>query len=207
MLVVLYVGAGINHFINAAFYASIMPPYIPVHPFMVALSGVAEILFGFLLIPVRTRKFAAYAIALMLVVFISVHIFMLQQAYEVDALPYKYSHGMDKIIVAAFFNCMGVIACKRQTQALAPRHLFLFPNCAAVYNFLNVFRCVRNFACSATHIYSYSTNRTAAFFLLLPSTAPRNYQLQLQNYSWYNAHDCRQCVLFFQHVAVILLRF
>lgn len=84
VLVILYVGAGINHFINRHFYVAIMPPYIPVHAAMVALSGVAEIILGLALIPVKTRKWAAHLIALMLIIFIPVHIFMLQQAYTVE---------------------------------------------------------------------------------------------------------------------------
>jgi len=84
VLVILYVGAGVNHFIHPQFYASIMPPYIPAPLFMVALSGVAEFALGVLLIPVRTRKWAAWLIAIMLIIFFTVHVFMLQQAYTVE---------------------------------------------------------------------------------------------------------------------------
>ena len=59
VLILLYVGAGFNHFLNPDFYISIMPPYIPAHGLMVALSGVAEILLGLALIPKRTRRIAA----------------------------------------------------------------------------------------------------------------------------------------------------
>lgn len=83
-MVVLYVGAGINHFVNPAFYTSIMPPYIPAPGLMETLSGVAEIVLGLLLVPAKTRRLAACAIAIMLVIFFTVHIFMLQQAYQVE---------------------------------------------------------------------------------------------------------------------------
>jgi len=83
LLVLLYVGAGINHFLNAPFYTSIMPPYIPAHAALVALSGVIEIVLGLLLIPVKSRSVACVLIAAMLVAFIPVHIFMLQQSYGV----------------------------------------------------------------------------------------------------------------------------
>lgn len=82
-MVILYVGAGINHFMHPDFYISIMPPYIPMHATMVAVSGVAEVVLGLLLISAQTRKWAAILITLMLIVFTPVHIFMLEQAYKV----------------------------------------------------------------------------------------------------------------------------
>jgi uncharacterized membrane protein len=84
LLVVLYVGAGINHFIHPEFYSKIIPPYLPAHEVLVFLSGVAEIVLGVLLIPIRTRKWAALLIALMLIVFLPVHVYMLQQAYVIE---------------------------------------------------------------------------------------------------------------------------
>ena len=91
ILVLLYVGAGVNHFIHPQFYTSIMPPYIPAPALMVTLSGLAELILGLLLIPLKTRQPAALLIAAMLVVFMTVHIFMLQQAYAVD--NYRTSIG------------------------------------------------------------------------------------------------------------------
>ena len=41
-----YIGAGIMHFIKPQFYRPMMPPYIPWHNAMIALSGVAELIFG-----------------------------------------------------------------------------------------------------------------------------------------------------------------
>ncbi|HVG11509.1 MAG TPA: MauE/DoxX family redox-associated membrane protein [Flavisolibacter sp.] len=84
LLILLYIGAGINHFLNPDFYISIMPPYIPAHRFMVALSGIAEILLGLALIRKQTRRPAALLICVMLVAFVPVHIFMLEQAYSLE---------------------------------------------------------------------------------------------------------------------------
>jgi uncharacterized membrane protein len=66
-MVVLYVIAGINHFINPEFYLKIMPAYIPYHLFMVYLSGVFEIVFALLLIPQQTRRIGAWLIILLLI--------------------------------------------------------------------------------------------------------------------------------------------
>jgi uncharacterized membrane protein len=54
-----------------------MPPYIPAHEAMVALSGVVEIVLGLLLLVPRTRVVAAWAIIAMLVAFLPVHVHML----------------------------------------------------------------------------------------------------------------------------------
>jgi len=82
LLVLLYVAAGINHFVHPQFYIQIMPPYLPAAAALVAISGVVEIVLGLLLLPVRTRRWAAYGIALMLVAFLPVHIYMLQPSYR-----------------------------------------------------------------------------------------------------------------------------
>ncbi len=65
-----YVVAGMNHFINPAFYMKIMPPYLPWHAMLVFVSGLAEVLLGVLLVIPRTTKPAAWGlIALLLAVF------------------------------------------------------------------------------------------------------------------------------------------
>ncbi len=74
-----YVLAGANHFRAPPFYLPMMPPYIPQPKLMVLLSGAAEILLGALLLPQTTRTTAAWGIILMLFVFFTVHIHMLQQ--------------------------------------------------------------------------------------------------------------------------------
>ncbi len=74
----LYILAGVNHFRAPSFYVKIMPTWIPNHKLMVMLSGIAEIVLGaFLLVP-QTQSLAAWGIILMLIVFFSVHIFMIQ---------------------------------------------------------------------------------------------------------------------------------
>ncbi|HXB13450.1 MAG TPA: MauE/DoxX family redox-associated membrane protein, partial [Bacteroidia bacterium] len=51
--------------------------YIGYHSFLIAFSGVCEILLGLLLIPKATRKIAAWLITLMLIVFLWIHVQML----------------------------------------------------------------------------------------------------------------------------------
>jgi uncharacterized membrane protein len=66
----LYLIAGINHFWHPRMYQRIMPPYIPYHLPMVYISGVCEIIFALLLLPIATRWLAAWLIiALLIAVF------------------------------------------------------------------------------------------------------------------------------------------
>ncbi len=76
-MILLYIAAGINHFINPEFYLKIMPSYIPCKMFNVFFSGILEIAFSVLLLFNSTRKIAAWLIVIMLIVFFTVHIQML----------------------------------------------------------------------------------------------------------------------------------
>lgn len=70
LLCVFFVAAGLNHFINPAFYLKIMPPYLPWHLFLVYLSGFFEVALGTLLLaPAFTRTAAWGLIALLVAVF------------------------------------------------------------------------------------------------------------------------------------------
>jgi len=75
VMIILYVVTGVNHFINADFYLSIMPDWLPVHELLVQLSGIVEILLALLLIIPAAQQLAAWLIGVMLVVFlVCIHI-------------------------------------------------------------------------------------------------------------------------------------
>lgn len=80
LLGVAFILAGINHFLNPAFYTKMMPTYIPMHHAMVILSGVTEILVGSMLLIPSTTRLGAWGIIAHLLVFFTVHIWMLQKA-------------------------------------------------------------------------------------------------------------------------------
>jgi uncharacterized membrane protein len=70
LLGLLFVAAGVNHFVHPDFYVKIMPPYLPWHHELVALSGIAEVVLGVLvLIPKTTAPAAWGLIALLCAVF------------------------------------------------------------------------------------------------------------------------------------------
>lgn len=80
LMIIGYALAGINHFISPASYIKIIPPYLPFPETLNLLAGIFELLFAMLLIPVKTRKLAAYGIILMLIAFLPVHISMVADA-------------------------------------------------------------------------------------------------------------------------------
>lgn len=62
-----YVIAGINHFLHPESYNAIMPPWLGWHYELIYLSGVCEVLFGLLLLPVKTRRVGAWGIISLLI--------------------------------------------------------------------------------------------------------------------------------------------
>ena len=69
-LALFFVVSGVNHFLSPNFYLAIMPPYLPWHVQLVAISGVAEIAGGVGVLFPQTRKLAACGlIALLVAVF------------------------------------------------------------------------------------------------------------------------------------------
>lgn len=81
LISLLYLVAGLYHFINPVFYLKIMPRYIPFHLFFVYATGVIEIVLGILVLIKKYQKKAAWLIVIMLIAFLPVHIQMLQDAW------------------------------------------------------------------------------------------------------------------------------
>ena len=82
LLALLFIGGGVNHFRDAAFYLRMMPDYLPAHALLVQLSGVTEIIAGVLLLVPAVSRWAAWLIVAHLVVFFTVHVWMLQHAAD-----------------------------------------------------------------------------------------------------------------------------
>jgi uncharacterized membrane protein len=89
----LYIAAGIFHFVRPGFYAAIMPPYIPWPYAMVWISGLAEVLGGIgVLVPdgfvfPRTRRWAAWGLVALLVAVSPVHINMCLHPEQFPSIP------------------------------------------------------------------------------------------------------------------------
>ena len=79
-----YLVIGVKHFTDVNFFVSIMPPYIPFHEFFIYASGFFEILFGFLLLFKKTRKFAGIGLIYLLVFVFpaNVHLYLSEVAQK-----------------------------------------------------------------------------------------------------------------------------
>jgi uncharacterized membrane protein len=73
---IVYIVAGLNHFISPKTYLAIMPPYIPAHEQMVMLSGVAEVVLGVGLLFPATRPLAAWGLVLLLIAVFPANVYM-----------------------------------------------------------------------------------------------------------------------------------
>ncbi len=69
LMALMYVSLGIVHLIKPTLYLAVMPDWLPYKMFLIYVSGVAEMLLGAGLIPVKTRILSAQLIIAMLIVF------------------------------------------------------------------------------------------------------------------------------------------
>ncbi len=80
IMILFYILAGYNHFVNPTFYYPIIPPYLSQwSKTLNTLSGIIEITLALFLIPHGTRKTAAWGIFIMLIAFIPSHIYFIQK--------------------------------------------------------------------------------------------------------------------------------
>lgn len=75
-----FVLAGVLHFVIPDFYLAMMPPWLPAHQELVALSGVAEILGGIGVLSARWRSAAGVGLLLLLLAVFPANIQMLLNA-------------------------------------------------------------------------------------------------------------------------------
>ena len=76
-MAIMYVFAGLTHFVKPKIYMRVMPEYLPNHKALVFWSGIAEIVLRIgLCIPVL-KVISIYGIIVMLIVFLMVHFYML----------------------------------------------------------------------------------------------------------------------------------
>ncbi len=84
LMSLLYVIAGILHFVRPETYVRIMPPYLPAPLTLVYLSGVAEVLLGLAVLLPSVRVWAAWGIILLLIAVFPANWYM--------AVSGKFSH-------------------------------------------------------------------------------------------------------------------
>ena len=87
LMALIYIIAGIFHFIKPKTYLRIMPKYLPNHKLLVALSGVFEIALGISICIPILKNIAIYGIIAMLIVFLLVHFYMLKNEKTGAGIP------------------------------------------------------------------------------------------------------------------------
>lgn len=60
LLAATFTYTGVMHFVRPKMYEAIMPPQLPAHKELVAISGVVEIVGGLSVLPARTRRLARW---------------------------------------------------------------------------------------------------------------------------------------------------
>jgi len=70
--------AGVYHFIHPEFYLPMMPGWFPMPALLNALAGAAELVLGAALLYRPTARVASYGIVVLMLLFIPVHIYMIQ---------------------------------------------------------------------------------------------------------------------------------
>jgi uncharacterized membrane protein len=88
-MAVLYILAGVNHFISPGFYQKIMPPWLPQHDWLISISGGIEIVLGLLLLPRFTRRIAGWGIIALLIAIFPANIQMMLN-YQSEHNPWLW---------------------------------------------------------------------------------------------------------------------
>lgn len=83
----LFVAAGVNHFIRPAMYAAIIPPMLPGPLLLVYLSGAAEVVVGALLLVRRTERLGAWGAIAVLVAIFPANVYMALDAQAFAPIP------------------------------------------------------------------------------------------------------------------------
>lgn len=87
IMALLYIAAGANHFLAVEFYRPMMPDYLPLHDFLIYLSGAIEIALGVGLLVAKTRRYAAWGIVLLLIAVFPANIHMYQNPQLFSDMP------------------------------------------------------------------------------------------------------------------------
>lgn len=67
IMALLYIAAGVNHFVNPVFYKKIIPPFLPNPGLINQISGGAEIALGILLLFPSITSWAAWGVIALLI--------------------------------------------------------------------------------------------------------------------------------------------
>jgi uncharacterized membrane protein len=84
---VIYMSAGVMHFVATRAYVHIMPDYLPAHRELVLISGAAEIAGGLGVMVPHTQRTAAWGLVALLVVVMPANVWMAQHPDLTPGVP------------------------------------------------------------------------------------------------------------------------
>lgn len=88
LLALFFITAGVLHFIFPVQYASTVPPWLPWHRELVAVSGLCEIAGGIGILPIRTRVAAGIGLILLCLAVFPANVQMLLDARQAGKAPW-----------------------------------------------------------------------------------------------------------------------
>jgi len=85
---VLFMIAGVNHFLDPNFYMKMMPSYLPAHLTLVYLSGFFEVLGGAGFLINRLRRLAGFGLIALLIAVFPANVDMLIHSQNFPSIPF-----------------------------------------------------------------------------------------------------------------------
>ena len=82
-----FVGVGVLHFVRPSFFRVLVPPMLPAPGALVAVSGVAEVLGGLGVLPKKTRRWAGWGLAALLVAVFPANLYMALDDAQFGDIP------------------------------------------------------------------------------------------------------------------------
>lgn len=83
----LFLLAGVTHFLQPAIFVAIVPPYLPWPGALVSISGAAEIVLGALLLVRRWSSFAGWGLIALLIAVFPANVHMAVNAERYSSIP------------------------------------------------------------------------------------------------------------------------
>ncbi len=83
----LFIGAGVSHFVIPQFFIDIVPPYLPWPRTLVYLSGIAEMGLGALLLFRRWQGLAGWGLIALLIAVFPANLYMAQHPERFPEIP------------------------------------------------------------------------------------------------------------------------
>jgi uncharacterized membrane protein len=95
-----YVVAGVLHFLRPKPFEYIVPPQLPAKRALVYLTGVMEAAFGIGVLFERTRRVSAWGLVGTLLAVFPANVYMASDSYELPGVPERFEGAVDAALYA-----------------------------------------------------------------------------------------------------------